>query len=251
MNALSDHEAVTELLSLMKGNGRRLQAAELSYTISAIDKIDKAYRGLYDTVMDQKIELEKLAAECVAVGVDPTDIDISEYQTMQQEAEQFLAAMDAVKGTIIDRAKSSASVFKLVGVSALDAAMSTSNIRNTRNTLRKLAYGSAFSVFATSVIANIERDGSKFQTVFLTPLQTIKEMLSRANDAAYAAIGGAEHLKQTAEVVQEAQTERSAAKKPSIRQDFEEKKAQAAACPTPDKTAERQTDRPGSLGRGD
>lgn len=250
INVLNNHEAILELLSLMKEKGRKWKAVELSHLILSIDKIDSEYRALYDDLTDQKNELEKLVAECAAVGVDTSDIDISEYQVTQQEAEQFVVTMGAVKRTIIDWAKSSVSFYKLVGVSALDAAMSTTNIRNTRNTLRKLSYGSALGVLATTLIASIERDSSSFRAVFLIPLQIIKEMLSKANNAAYATLGGVEHLKQTAEVVQEVQAERSLAKKPSIRQDLEERKAQIAARPVPDKTTERQTDRPGLLGRG-
>lgn len=251
MNVLSDQEAVRELLSLMKENGRKRKAVELSHMILSIDKLDTEYNAMYDDVMDKNTVLEKLVEECIAAGVDISDIDISEYQVMQQEAEQFLTTMDVVKGTIIDWAKSSVSLFKLVGVSALDAAMSTSNIRNTRNTLQKLAYGSALCVLATSVIASIKRDSDAFRAVFLTPLQTIKEMLSKANNAAYATIGGVEHLGQTAEAVREVRAEKSAAKKPSIRQVFEEKKALVAARPAPDKSVKRQADGLGLPGRGD
>lgn len=40
MKILSDYEAVMELLSLMKENGRELQAMELSCLISALDSME-------------------------------------------------------------------------------------------------------------------------------------------------------------------------------------------------------------------
>ena len=43
VKSLSNHEAVTELLSLMRENGRKLEAMALSSMISSIDNIDRQY----------------------------------------------------------------------------------------------------------------------------------------------------------------------------------------------------------------
>ena len=79
MGGLSSHEAVTELLSLMKENGRRPQAKELSYMLSAIDNMDKQYRELLSTVRDMREQL----GEAVEQNYAPTEKrpDLSIYRT--------------------------------------------------------------------------------------------------------------------------------------------------------------------------
>ena len=69
----------------------------------------------------------------------------------------------------------------------------------------------------------------RFQSVVLAPMRGSKKLLSSMNNATLAAIGGVEHLEQTAEATREARAERQAEKKPSIRQALAEKKAEAAA----------------------
>ena len=76
----------------------------------------------------------------------------------------------------------------------------------------------------------------RFQSVVLAPMRATQKLLSRMNNATLAAIGGVEHLEQTAAAVREVRAERLAQKpgkhlekKPSIRQTLAEKKAEAAA----------------------
>lgn len=57
MKILSDYEAVMELLSLMKENGRELQAVELSCLISALDSMEQQYSSVLAELRDIKREL--------------------------------------------------------------------------------------------------------------------------------------------------------------------------------------------------
>lgn len=57
VKSLSNHEAVTELLSLMRENGRKLEAMALSSMISSIDNIDRQYSELLSTTQDQRQQL--------------------------------------------------------------------------------------------------------------------------------------------------------------------------------------------------
>ena len=77
----------------------------------------------------------------------------------------------------------------------------------------------------------------RFQSAVLAPMRATQKLLCGMNNATLAAIGGMEHLEQTAEAAREARAERQAEKKPSVRQTLAEKKAEAAAqsIPTPEK----------------
>ena len=73
----------------------------------------------------------------------------------------------------------------------------------------------------------------RFQSVVLAPMRAMQSLLTNMNNATLAAIGGVEHLEQTAEGAREARTAQKPGKhlekKPSIRQLLAEKKEEAAA----------------------
>ena len=77
----------------------------------------------------------------------------------------------------------------------------------------------------------------RFQSAVLAPMRAAQKLLCGMNNATLAAIGGVEHLEQTAKDAREARVERQAEKKPSVRQTLAEKKAEAAAqsIPTPER----------------
>ena len=270
MRLLSDHEAVTELLSLMKENGRKLNAAELSYMIYAIDHIDKQYSELLSMIQDRRDRLAEAAAECYAAGAEAPDF--SEFQVVQKEAEQVLSKVAAVKEKIVIWAKAAVEDFKQIGVSALDTAMSTLNVHSMLWTLRRQARSSTLNIIATiqraetmgqemrsmgghlkNVIWVIQGkapqvvDGGqegRFQSVILAPMRAVRKMLSVVSNATLAAIGGVEHLSESAEAARKARAERAAQKpgkrlekKPSIRQALQKNQAEVAArsAPAPDR----------------
>lgn len=260
MRLLSDHEAIMELLSLMKGNGRKLKAAELSYMISAIDNIDRQYSELLSMLQNISKELTEANEQCRAVGAVPPDLSV--YQAAQKEAEQILSKIAAAREKIVDWAETAVEDFKLIGVSALDTAMSALNVRNMLETLRKQARSSAWNILAATQRAetmgretqsmgrhlkNFMRiirgketqtiDGGqegRFQSALLAPIRTVRKMLPGASNAALISIGGAEHLSDSAKTARKARAERKTAEKSSIRCDLEEKKAQAAVQSAPD-----------------
>lgn len=270
MDPLQGNEAIQQLIKLLEENNRRLKATELSYMISAIDNIDKQYSELLSMIQDRRTLLAEAAAECYAAGVESPDL--SAFQMMQKEAELVLAKVAAVKEKIVVWAKAAVEDFKQIGVSALDTAMSTLNVHSMLETLRKQAHSSALNIIVTMQRAetmgqemrsvgghlkNVIRvvngkeaqvvDGGqegKFQSVILAPMRAVRKMLSGINNAALAAIGGVEHLSESAEAARKARAERATqkpgkrlAKKSSIRQDLEAKKVQVAArsAPVPDR----------------
>jgi len=239
VKSLSDHKAVTELLSLMRKNGRKLEAMALSSMISSIDNIDKQYSEFLSTTQDQKKQLIEIAEQCRVVGADPPDLNLTSYQVFQIEAEQVLVKVAAVQDKIVAWAKDTIKNFELTGTSALDTAKDIVDIYSLLETLRKQARSSAWNMLActetiggqTISFIRAARDEE------LSPLRVVRKLLSNVNNAVFSAIGGMKHSEQTAKDVREARAERQAEKRSSIRQTLVEKKAESAAhsAPTPEK----------------
>ena len=114
VKSLSNHEAVTELLSLMRENGRKLEAMALSSMISSIDNIDRQYSELLSTTQDQRQQLIEATEQCRAVGGDPPDLNLTSYQVFQSEAEQVLAKVNVAQDETVAWAKDTVRNFELI-----------------------------------------------------------------------------------------------------------------------------------------
>ena len=245
MGGLSSHEAVTELLSLMKENGRRPQAKELSYMLSAINNMDKQYRELLSTVRD----MSKQLAEAVEQNYAPTEKcpDLSIYREIQNEVEQVLTQLAAAEDKIIIWAKTAGEDCRQMGKDGLNEALSTLDIRGVVRTLRKQAHGSAWNIIDTMLLA--EKEG-KFQSpllVFIRPIRASNKILSHVSNTIRTALGGVNHSAEPAESVQKAHTEQTVQKqgkrlegKPSIRQALHKNQAEIAAKPAPAPNQEKK-----------
>ena len=231
VKSLSNHEAVTELLSLMRENGRKLEAMALSSMISSIDNIDRQYSELLSTTQDQRQQLIEATEQCRAVGGDPPDLNLTSYQVFQSEAEQVLAKVNVAQDETVAWAKDTVRNFELIGVSALDTTKDIVDIHNLLEALRKQARNSAWNMLACTetmggqMISSIQAMRDKE----LSPLQAVRKLLSNVNHTVFSAIGGVKHSEQTVKAAQETRIECQAEKNPSIRQALAEKKTEAAA----------------------
>ena len=166
---------------------------------------------------------------------------------------------------ITDCARNAVENFKEAGVSALDKAVSAMGVKNvleslqehisgmisdTKQNIEKVenighelrSVGGHLKNVGRAVIGKeaLAVDGGqegRFQSVVLAPMRATQSLLTNMNNATLAAIGGVEHLEQTAESTRTARAERQTEEKPSIRKTLAEKKAEAAtqAAPTPEK----------------
>ena len=231
VKSLSNHEAVTELLSLMRENGRKLEAMALSSMISSIDNIDRQYSELLSTTQDQRQQLIEATEQCRAVGGDPPDLNLTSYQVFQSEAEQVLAKVNVAQDETVAWAKDTVRNFELIGESALDTTKDIVDIHNLLEALRKQARNSAWNMLACTetmggqMISSIQAMRDKE----LSPLQAVRKLLSNVNHTVFSAIGGVKHSEQTVKAAQETRIECQAEKNPSIRQALAEKKTEAAA----------------------
>ncbi len=243
MKILSDYEAVMELLSLMKENGRELQAVELSCLISALDSMEQQYSSVLAELRDIKRELT------------PEQPSFDLVQAAQEKVEQARDQLAAVKERIIVWAKTAVEDFKRVGVSALDTAISSLGIKNLLETMQDKVCGAMENVDTSikrveamgqelrSAGAHLKNAGraaagketqevdgerpGRFQTVILAPMRAVRGALAGLNRTIYRAEGAVERLGHTAE------RGRGKREKPSVWQQLDQKKVEVSALPAP------------------
>ena len=235
----------------MEENGRQGQAGDLSALLWYMDGMSRQFEAVSQELQEVKAQLayeKQPAVQKIMQGV------ATNLENKMEWARDMLAGL---RERITDCAKNAVENFKDAGVSALDKAVSAMGVKNVLESLQDHLSG-----MIADTKRNIEKvenighelrsvgghlknagravtgkeaqvvDGGqegRFQSVVLAPMRGTKSLLSSMNNATLAAIGGVEHLEQTAEVAREARAERQAEKKPSILRDLAEKKAEAAA----------------------
>ncbi len=241
MKVLSDHETVMELLSLLKENGRELQAAELSCLISALDSLEQQYSSVLAELNDIKRELT------------PKQPFFGLVQAAQEKVEQARDQLAAVKEKIISWAKTAIEDFKRVGVSALDTALSALGVKKLLGAMQDKVRGAMEGMDASvkkveamgqelrSAGAHLKNagraatgketqvvDGGQsgwFQAVVAAPLRAVHSALSQMDHTIQDATGAVERLGNTAE------QGRGKREKPSVRRQLAQKKAEVSALP--------------------
>ena len=238
-------------MKLLEENGRQGQAADLSALLWYMDGMSRQFDAVCQELQEVKIQLaqeQQPAVQKVMQGV------VTNLENKVEWARDILAGL---RERITDCARNAVENFKDAGVSALDKAVSAMGVKNVLESLQD-----HLSNMIADTKQNIEKvenighelrsvgghlknagramtgketqtvDGGqegRFQSVVLAPMRGTKKLLSSMNNTTLAAIGGVEHLEQTAEATREARAERQAEKKPSILRDLAEKKAEAAA----------------------
>jgi len=246
MKILSDQETVTELLRLMEGNGRDLQAKELVCLISALDSMEQQYSAVLEELRGVKRQLEQVPERRAE-----QDRTLLVLQAAQEKVGQARDQLAAVKEKIISWAKTTVEDFKRLGVSALDTAISALGIKKLLETMQDKVCG-AMESMETSVkrveamgqelrnagthLKNAGRAAagkeaqetntareSRFQATVLAPMRALNTMYAGMNRTIYAALGALDRLDHMA-----AQSLGKRAR-PSVRRRLEQKKAEAPA----------------------
>lgn len=243
MKILSDHETVMELLSLMKENGRELQAEELSCLIAALDSLEQQYSSALAELKDIKRDLT------------PEQPSFNLIQAAQEKVEQARDQLAAVKEKIISWAKTAVEDFKRVGVSALDAAISFLGVKKLLEAMQDKVCGAMENVDASakkveamgqelrSAGAHLKNAGraatgkeaqavdgkqpGRLQSAALAPMQAAHGVLAGLNRTIYAAEGAVERLGHCAE------QGRGKREKTSVRRRLTQKKMAIPAPPAP------------------
>ena len=257
-------------MKLLEENGRQGQAQDLSQLLEYMDGMNRQFDAVFKELQEVKAQLAQEQRPAVKKVMEGAATNL---ENKLEWARDMLAGL---RERITDCAKNAMENFKEAGVSALDRAISAMRVKNVLESLQE-----HFSGMIADTKQNIEKlenvghelrsvgghlknagramtgkealvvDGGqagRFQAVVLAPMRATQKLLSGMNNATLAAIGGVEHLEQTAEAVRDLQAERMAQKpgkrlekKPSILQALAEKKAEIAvrSVSTPEK--ERKT----------
>lgn len=246
---LSSNKAVTELISLLEANGRKPQARELSYMISAIDKMGEQYSELLTMARNDTKELSK----DIEKYYSPTERrpDLSMYQVTQNEAEQALPLFAAAKEKIIIGAKTAVEEYRQTGMDGLDATLSALNVRDIAIKLRNQGDISALKIVRQMILAEMKDAVWSAYVVSSRSIRACRKMLSSVRNTIHTVFGSAEHLAGPTEPVEKAHIAQTAQKqgehlekKPSIRQVIKNNQAEIAAKPTPtqDKAKKQEID---------
>ncbi len=271
MNPLQSNEVIQQFMKLLEENGRQGQAADLSQLMWYMDGMARQYEVVLQELKEVRQQLNQVqepSAKYVVQGA---------VAKLELKAHQLKETLDGLWEKIAGCARSAVEGFKENGVAALDKAVSALGVKNTLEAMQEHISG-----MIDGTKRNIEKvenlghelrsagghlknagravtgketqqvDGGqegRFQSVILAPMRTVRKMLSSMNNATLAAIGGVEHLEQTAEAAREHQAERAAQKlgkrlekKPSVRQALRQNQAEIAdkPAPAPDKDKKQE-----------
>lgn len=263
---MQGNEAIQQFIKLLEENGRQGQAQDLSQLLWYMDGMNRQFNAVLQELQEVKAQLAQEKQPAVKKVMEGAATNL---ENKLEWARDMLAGL---REKIADCARNAVVNFKEASVSALDKAVSAMRVKNVLESLQEHLSGMAAD--AKRNIEKVENIGhelrsvgghlknagramigketqavdggqaGRFQSAVLAPMRGIQKLLSSMNNATLAAIGGVEHLEQTAEAARDHQAEQAAQrsgkrleKKPSIRQMLAEKKAEIAArsAPAPEK----------------
>ena len=253
-----------EFLNLLNENGRADQGQDLSLMAWYLDGMERQFDAVLAELQAVKAELAQVTEQ----QAPSKSLFTSMVEGLEAKVEQARERLTAFRDKIMTCVQDAADRFKDAGVSALDNAVATMGVKNGLEHLqeglqsslsgvkdalekaedmgRELRSAGAHLKNAGRIMVGKEAqvvDGGqegRFQSVVLAPMRGVQKLLSNINNNTLAAIGVVEDLEQSADMARDRQAERESQKpgkrlekKPSIRQDLEEKKAQVAVHSAP------------------
>lgn len=262
MEPLQNNEVIQQFMKLLEENNRQGQASDLSQLMWYMDGMSRQF----EAVLEELYEVRQQLAQAQPSQNKNTLDRMAE--TLENKVQQTRSMLDSLWEKIAGCAARAVNGFKEKGVTALDKAVSALGVKKTLETLQENLSSTIND--ANKSIKKVERIGhelrsvgahlknagramtnketqavdggqeGRFQSALLAPMRTVRKMLSTMNNATLTAIGKVENLEQTAEAMRDARAARQAEKRPSIRQDLEEKKAQVAARPAPEQAVKEK-----------
>lgn len=255
MDPQQNSETIQQFIKLLEESGRQGQAADLSQLLFYMDGMIRQFDAVVQELQDTRVQLaheKQPAVQKIMQGV------VTNLENKIEWARNTLAGL---RERITDCARTAVENFKEAGVSALDKAVSAMGVKKVLESLQDHLSGMIADTKRNiekvenighelrSVSGHLKNAGramtgketqtvdggqeGRFQSAVLAPMRATQSLLTNMNNATLAAIGGVEHLEQTAEGAREARTAQKPGKhlekKPSIRQLLAEKKEEAAA----------------------
>ena len=256
MEAMQEQEILQAFLKLMEENSRKEQAQDLTLLLSYLRDMEHQLDAVVNELHTVKQELAEQKAGLNPAGRREVSARVEQ---LEGSAHHLFEKIEELRSRIVTCAANALENVKQAGTVALDRAVSAMGLgkalaaiqrsasQSMADTKRHIEGIETISHELRSVgghLKNIGRtmtgketqrvDGGKegaIQAGILAPLRAAYRIHAKMNNTALAAIGAVERLEQAAAKAQEKRVE----KKPSIRKNLEEKKAEAAARPAPDK----------------
>lgn len=257
-----------EFLKLLEENGRAEQRQDLSLMAWYLDGMERQFNAVLQELHDVKAELAQVTDQ----QVPSKSLFASMVETLEAKVELAREQLATFQNKVVACAKDAVDRFKDAGVSVLDNAIAAMRVKDGLGHLQEGLQNSLSGIKdalwkaedmgaelrqAGQYLKNAGRiaisqephyesviDEGRFQAAVLAPMRGVQKLLSNINNNTLAAISVVEDLELYADRARDRQAVRAAqrpgkrlAKKPSIRQELAEKKAEAASrsAPAPDK----------------
>lgn len=252
MDFLKDHEAVQQMLCLMRENGKGEEAEEFLWLIECVDNMEQQYSSVLAELQELRKQLDQTQ---VPEQASMKDQVLDALQAVQEKLEQARNQLATVKDKIISWTKNTLEDVKRLGITALDTAISTLGVQTMLKSMEDKTFDSMQDIQASirkvetigeelrSAGAHLKNAGhtaigretqqvddgqvGRFETAVLSPMRAIHSVLADMNRIIYSAEDAVDELKEAAEQY------RGKHEKPSVRQQLEQKKVENATISTP------------------
>lgn len=264
MDPLQENEAIQQFMKLLEENNRQGQAADLSALMWYLDGMERQF----DAVLHELAAVKEELAQVTERQAPSKPFLAGMVEGLEKKVEQVRDRLTAFRDKIMECVKGGLERFKDAGVSALDSAVTAMGVKKGLEHLQEGLQSSLSGVKRAlekaedmgrelrSAGAHLKNAGramtgketqtvavgpeGRFQSAVLAPMRTTQRLLTGMNNATLAAIGGTEHLEQSADMARGRRQERAAQKpgkrlekKPSIRRELSRCRAKANAVVAP------------------
>ena len=159
MDFLKDHEAVQQMLCLMRENGKGEEAEEFLWLIECVDNMEQQYSSVLAELQEIRKQLEQTQ---VPEQASMKDQVLDALQAVQEKLEQARNQLTAVKDKIISWTKNTLEDVKRLGITALDTAISTLGVQTMLKSMEDKTFDSMQDIQAS--IRKVETIGEELRS---------------------------------------------------------------------------------------
>ncbi len=260
---LEENPDIQNLIDLFASNGQTNQALDLSRMAWVLDSLARQRDEAVQELQNAKAELQdikKQLTQMTEFKAEIVDESFNVVEKLENMVERLNDLVNSARDKLLHFAQTMIGNVKDAGISALDKAASTLNLRDTLEDIQETVQASVVAVRnaveraekmgeelrnagdhiknAGRAVAGKElrqtgsRQEGRFQMVALAPIRAVQKAVSGINNATLAAISAVERLEQTADE----RRPNHIKQKSSIRQRLAEGKAEAAkTAPLPER----------------
>lgn len=159
MDFLKDHEAVQQMLCLMRENGKGEEAEEFLWLIECVDNMEQQYSSVLAELQELRKQLDQTQ---VPEQASMKDQVLDALQAVQEKLEQARNQLVTVKDKIISWTKNTLEDVKRLGITALDTAISTLGVQTMLKSMEDKTFDSMQDIQAS--IRKVETIGEELRS---------------------------------------------------------------------------------------